>query len=161
MMLMHRRRESGRRPSGFCGSGSARLNSEERSRLKLLIEQVGSLMRNAAMRPHNRAAAKLDLDERIYAVLLRTEELATEPMRQPNILFISDQPPKGSARRIDIGALTARERQVAEAMATGFSRPEIARQLGLSHHTVVSMAKRIYQKFAIRRRAELARIVLR
>jgi DNA-binding CsgD family transcriptional regulator len=53
-------------------------------------------------------------------------------------------------------ALSPRERQVALALAHGDSRPEIARRLGLSPHTVATVSKRIYAKLGVRRRAELA-----
>ena len=42
------------------------------------------------------------------------------------------------------------------ALAHGSSRPEIARRLGLSPHTVATISKRIYAKLGVRRRAELA-----
>lgn len=161
LMLAHKPTQRGRRPRGFCGSGSARLNADERGRLGLLIQQIGNLMRNAAMRQAD-GPRGADEDSRIYAVLLRTEELATEPPRQPNILFVAEGPDRAaSPRGIDRGLLSPRERQIAEALAAGSSRPEIARQLGLSPHTVVTLSKRIYRKLAIRRRAELARIINR
>jgi DNA-binding CsgD family transcriptional regulator len=57
-------------------------------------------------------------------------------------------------RRLD--RLTPREKQVAVALAQGMSRPEVAKQLGVSVNTVASMGKRVYAKLGVSRRAELA-----
>lgn len=51
--------------------------------------------------------------------------------------------------------LSARERQVAMQLARGMSRPEVARELGVSVNTVATISKRIYAKLGVRRRAEL------
>ncbi len=51
--------------------------------------------------------------------------------------------------------LSARERQVAIQLARGMSRPEVARELGVSVNTVATISKRIYAKLGVRRRAEL------
>ncbi len=50
--------------------------------------------------------------------------------------------------------LTARERDVLQLIAKGYSRPEAAEILGLSVHTVASYTKVIYQKLNVSRRAE-------
>jgi DNA-binding NarL/FixJ family response regulator len=87
-------------------------------------------------------------------------DLASEPLPQPNIKFIrggTHQPSTGT-----VGArngLAPRERQVAEAMAAGLSRPEIAKQLGLSPNTVVTVSGRVYRKLGVRNRAELVRAI--
>lgn len=51
--------------------------------------------------------------------------------------------------------LSTRERQVAIQLARGMSRPEVARELGVSVNTVATISKRIYAKLGVRRRAEL------
>jgi DNA-binding NarL/FixJ family response regulator len=58
-----------------------------------------------------------------------------------------------SARRL----LSPREHEVAELLEGGMSRPQIARQLGLSAHTVASISKAIYRKLGITSRAQLTR----
>jgi len=81
---------------------------------------------------------------------------------------LNGQPPlsPGVARRIlthfsqrnqeskSTEALTNREKEVLQLMAKGFSRPEVARILGLTPNTVASYTKVIYQKLNISRRAE-------
>lgn len=50
--------------------------------------------------------------------------------------------------------LTARERDVLQLLAKGYSRPEAAEILGLTPNTVASYTKVIYQKLDVTRRAE-------
>jgi LuxR family maltose regulon positive regulatory protein len=50
--------------------------------------------------------------------------------------------------------LTARELEVATSIASGKSRPETAKALGVSANTVASATKRIYAKLGVRNRAE-------
>ncbi len=78
------------------------------------------------------------------------------------------QPPlsPGVARRIlehfslhkqqskDSEALTPRENDVLQLIAKGFSRPEVAKLLGLTTNTVASYTKVIYQKLNVSSRAE-------
>lgn len=52
--------------------------------------------------------------------------------------------------------LSPRELEVARALDTGKSRPQIARELGLSQHTVGTLSKRIYRKLGVHNRAELS-----
>lgn len=52
--------------------------------------------------------------------------------------------------------LAPRQQQVAIALAHGSSRPQIARRLGLSVHTVAAISRRIYAKLGVSNRAELA-----
>ncbi len=57
--------------------------------------------------------------------------------------------------------LSPREREVALMLASGRSRPEIARELGVTTNTVATIGKRIYAKLGVRRRAELSNRVRR
>lgn len=57
------------------------------------------------------------------------------------------------------GALSERERQVAEAAATGKTNKEIAADLFLSHRTVELHLGAAFRKLGIRRRTELAHVI--
>jgi DNA-binding CsgD family transcriptional regulator len=172
LMLKHHAPQGGVKPRGFCASGWAKMTMEERAKLSMLIDQIGSLMRNTARRKspvrgvgENRADQASPDDSRIYGVLLRVADLASEPPPQPNIKFFRGAPPHVASNSASAegpkarNGLAPRERQVAEAMAAGLSRPEIARQLGLSPNTVVTMSGRVYRKLGVRNRAELVRAI--
>lgn len=51
--------------------------------------------------------------------------------------------------------LSPRELEVARALDAGCMRPQIARELGLSEHTIVTLSKRIYRKLGVHNRSEL------
>lgn len=50
--------------------------------------------------------------------------------------------------------LSERETEVLRLIAKGYSRPEVAQLLGISHNTVSTHTKNIYQKLDVSRRAE-------
>jgi DNA-binding NarL/FixJ family response regulator len=52
------------------------------------------------------------------------------------------------------GALSAREEQVLQLITRGYSHDEVAAELGVSNHTVLTFVRRIYLKFGVRTRAE-------
>lgn len=93
-------------------------------------------------------------------MLLRLEDLDREPLPYPNVKFVrAEEGARPTPARGALNALSPRERQVAEALAAGMSRPEVARQLGLSPHTVITVAGRVYRKLAVHTRAELIRVM--
>ena len=53
-------------------------------------------------------------------------------------------------------ALNARETEILQRVAKGYTLPEIAEQLGLSRHTVADYVKQIYRKLNVSSRAEAA-----
>jgi DNA-binding NarL/FixJ family response regulator len=61
------------------------------------------------------------------------------------------------ARTTDGGPLTAREREIAELVASGRTNREIAEQLVLSTRTIEAHLRSIYAKLAVRSRVELTR----
>jgi len=97
-----------------------------------------------------------------YAVLFRLATLSRPALPEAGVVF--SRPPKGKLTTsqeasVARGRLSSREREVAELLAKGMSRPQVAMKLKLSPHTVVSMSQRIYRKLGIRSRAELAKVV--
>ncbi|MDQ6997173.1 MAG: response regulator transcription factor [Mariprofundus sp.] len=59
------------------------------------------------------------------------------------------------ARRLDAGIhLTQKEDEVLQLLSKGYNHPETAELLHISYHTLVSHVKHIYQKLAVRSRAE-------
>ena len=53
-------------------------------------------------------------------------------------------------------SLAPREREIALALADGLTRKHVAEQLGLSVHTVATIARRVYRKLGVTSQAELA-----
>lgn len=70
--------------------------------------------------------------------------------------FIAALRPRLPAARADLtGPLSAREREVARAVAAGGSNKEVARQLGISERTVKAHLGSIFEKLAVRDRLHL------
>jgi DNA-binding CsgD family transcriptional regulator len=92
----------------------------------------------------------------------RIQPLAEPQLPQPEIVIRPrNQTPsdgvassKGPWKR-----LSPREREIALALASGSTQPEIAHRIGVSPHTVATFAKRIHAKLGIRRRAELVNVL--
>ena len=67
----------------------------------------------------------------------------------------SQQPDSKTSRsNSEDGGLSERETEVLRLIAKGYSRPEVAQLLGISHNTVSTYTKTIYQKLDVSRRAE-------
>lgn len=92
----------------------------------------------------------------------RIQPLVELQMPQPEILI---QPRNQASPDAPTGGktlwkrLSPREREIALALASGSTQPEIARRIGVSPHTVATFAKRIHAKLGIRRRAELVNVL--
>jgi len=92
----------------------------------------------------------------------RIQPLAESQMPQPEIVI---RPRNQASADASIGSkdlwkrLSPREREIALALASGSTQPEIARRIGVSPHTVATFAKRIHTKLGIRRRAELVNVL--
>ena len=83
-----------------------------------------------------------------------------EPPLSPSVArrllrFLADGVQVASVRHEDVG-LNARETEILQRVAKGFTLPEIAAQLGLSRHTVADYVKQIYRKLNVSSRAEAA-----
>lgn len=148
------------------GFGHARLTAAEWSRIRSLVQTICDIVQAAAGRESPSGRRELGPGAEIspealaaYGLLVRVEPLADLPARHPTITLAGagDVPDPGSNGRL---ALSPRERQVAEALAIGMSRPEVAMRLGVSANTVATLSRRIYAKLGIRSRAELARTLV-
>jgi len=97
-----------------------------------------------------------------YALLFQLMPVTEVPLPRATVLLAKQPAHRRSRLQANAqmrASLSERERQVAEALADGLSRPAVARRLGLSPYTVVTLSQRIYAKFGIRSRAELARVM--
>jgi DNA-binding CsgD family transcriptional regulator len=69
--------------------------------------------------------------------------------------------PTASTQSADLPALTARENEVAWLVARGMTNQQVANELGISPHTVNFHLRRIFRKFSISSRAQLAYLLTR
>lgn len=84
-----------------------------------------------------------------------------ESLMQRLLLGTARLPPVAPApvEREWAAPLTERERQVAQAVASGASNKEIARQLGITERTVKAHTGAIFEKLAVRDRLQLSLLV--
>jgi len=94
-----------------------------------------------------------------YVVHFRVEPLSAPALPLAPVRFVLDgaEPPahEPAAERPANGKLSAREHQVATALARGLTIEEVAKEMGLARSTVSTMTKRLYRKLGVRRRAEM------
>lgn len=100
-------------------------------------------------------AGGLWIGETLMQRLLASTRAAIAKIPVENLLL--DEANRVSAARLS--SLTARELEVAHAVANGFSNKEIARQLGITERTVKAHIGSIFQKIKARDRLHLALIV--
>jgi len=93
-----------------------------------------------------------------HYVTVRVQPIARGTLPQPDLTVA----PRGQVPPAELpepgarwGALSPREREVAIALVSGATLPEIARKLGRSQHTVSELTRRLYRKLGVRRRAQL------
>lgn len=95
-----------------------------------------------------------------HAIRIDVEPLAGPVLPQPAIQVVPRAAVAQHAATAGPGsnghALSPRERDVADAMARGMTRPQIASLLGVSVNTVGTLSLRIYRKLGVRTRLELA-----
>lgn len=150
---------------GF-GMDWAYLNDEEGRRITVLVREIFGIVMAAKDRlsqvPGDDAAPQPNVGSSPYALLFQLAPVTAPALPMASVMF-SRQPSERAGRLREESAkraeLSPREREVAEALVTGMSRPEVARKLGVSRFTVVSLTQRIYSKLKVRSRAELARVM--
>lgn len=135
------------------------LSDSEATELRRRMQEVFGFLRMLQDK-HVGPRARPSTDCNHYACF-RIQPLAEPQMPQPEIVMR----PRNQATGLPSGnkgpwqRLSPREREIAMALATGSTQPEIARRLGVSPHTVATFAKRIHTKLGIRRRAELVNVL--
>jgi DNA-binding CsgD family transcriptional regulator/predicted transcriptional regulator len=152
-----------RRPIGTTGPNTwnfhhcspLTLDAEDLTELKRRIARVEEFVRllgdkHAGKRASGPARCN-------HGLVIRIEPLAEHVLPQPHVEFVSTTTvrERGSIPGVAHESLTARERQVAQALRDGNSRAEVAQRLGITEHTVGTLCKRLYRKLGIRRAAQL------
>ncbi|MFM1830222.1 MAG: hypothetical protein RLZZ558_562 [Planctomycetota bacterium] len=98
-----------------------------------------------------------------HAICIRIEPLQGPVLAQPEISMVPQehvsQAIHAGQRTSGLGTLAPREQEVARAMAAGHPRKRIATHLGISLHTVGTMAKRIFRKLGVHSHAELVAVL--
>lgn len=135
-----------------------RLGSE--SGLRLLSEAAGTLPAVVVLSAYDYpqyAEAALDLGAAGYVVKTAPLGELTETIRRAAAGGVSfSVRPRTGARR-----LSPRERQVVELVVDGRSNDEVGAQLGIGIKTVETHLKRIFERFDLRSRTELAARAIR
>jgi DNA-binding CsgD family transcriptional regulator len=96
-----------------------------------------------------------------YRFELQLQPLATRVLPQPVVVMRArERDLNRGAERLDaMSRLSARERQVAQAIVRGFTRADTAAQLGIKPGSVATLTKRIYRKLGICNRMQLSRCI--
>lgn len=99
------------------------------------------------------------------AVSILLEPLAGDLLPLPDVWMTPRSKlagaPTGEAERSGITRLSPREREVALALAEGLTRAHVAERMGVSVHTVSTLARRVYRKLGVTSQAALAARIAR
>ena len=128
-------------------------HSELRRRLQSLIEYIDLL---GERRPGNGETPNLSN----YGISLRVDPLPRAALPLPRLRFMQADETKARQAAATNGrderpALSSREREVALGLVRGLTRPQVAKELGISVATVATLTKRLHTKLGVHRRAEL------
>lgn len=154
------RRESDRR---FFGMEWAYLGPEDKLRVSALVRELCAVFMAAKERhaaSHPDGSPPSDPAHEPYGFLLRLLPVTEPEPPMPSIVFRrlpAEQEAVRQREGADRSSLSPREREIALALARGESRPAVAKRLGLSPYTVVSLSRRVYGKLGVRSRAQLVR----
>jgi DNA-binding CsgD family transcriptional regulator len=141
--------------------GTARVGVDDLRELARRVRAVTSFVELLSERRATEAEDPLTASTPNHAISIRIEPLRGPVMSQPTIDMIPlGQVEQAAKTHQQVHArLSDRERQVAEALAQGLSRQDIARTLGVTLNTVGTLARRLYRKIGVRSRAQLAALV--
>lgn len=121
--------------------------------VRACLDRFDACLENAADISARTQGAAADRRPR-YRVHMAVEPTEFRAPALPVVLLMERQ--EASRRPAPAASLSGRERQVAEALASGRTKKEAATAMGLSFATVNTLAVRAYRKLGIRRRAQLA-----
>ena len=130
--------------------------------LQQAVDAITELEREAlarSRRDEKNGSVAAEPDESSQAYILAVNFVAVDAgvLPLPKLAFMeSEMALRRSASRATSpkSLLTAREIEIATRLASGKSRPETAKALGVSANTIASATKRIYAKLGVRNRVE-------
>lgn len=143
----------------------AAMTAAEQRELRTRIRAVESYVAALEKRSHRTGSqGRATTSERtnLHAVTVEVSPLTSPLPLMPLVHFLAlgtpgdRQAPKSSGR----ASLSPRESEIARLLADGLSRPQIAKTLKISPHTVCALSTRVYRKLGVRTRAHLARAML-
>jgi DNA-binding CsgD family transcriptional regulator len=144
-----------------CMKHFTREDLAELRRLMLPVVEFLSTPRPAPKRSPKSGRAKAPAP--VYcnqAVSVRLEPLAGELLPLPDVWMTPRSKlagaPTGEADKSGVPTLAPREREVALALAEGLTRAHVAERMGVSVHTVSTLARRAYRKLGVTSQAALA-----
>jgi DNA-binding CsgD family transcriptional regulator len=137
--------------------------TELRARIRRVESYVAALeRRGGAGDARAGASGGASEESRLHAVTMHVVPLSAPLAPRPPVHFLALETP--GDRRVadskDLQSLSPRESEVARLLAEGMSRPQIAKALRLSVHTVETQSKQVYRKLGVRSRAQLARAIM-
>lgn len=136
------------------------LNSEEIAKVMAAAHAIEEALDSARAREEaTRHSEESPAAELPYHLCLEFRPLRRRELPIPAFaLWDKEYIPKRveDLERSPTSRLTAKELAVAKRLASGESRPTIARELGLSPNTISATSKRIYAKLGVHSRAEFA-----
>jgi DNA-binding CsgD family transcriptional regulator len=150
----------------FFSTNTAFMTRVEQFELRARIRRVESFMAALEKRSHSGGPAAEGRGgaekSTLHAVTLEVVPLDSPLSPQPLVHFLARGTPgdRQVAKSTDRALLSPRETEVARLLAEGLSRPQIAKTLRLSLHTVCTQSAAIYRKLGVRTRAHLARAIL-
>lgn len=139
----------------FASSGTCFMTVEDLREFARRVRAVTEFVTLVSQRrTHKSTAGTLDAPAPNHAILIRIEPLHGRLLPTPDISFEPADRAKAHHAKMAVD-LSPRERQVADALVGGLSRPKIAAHLGISSNTASTLAKRVYRKLGVRSRFEL------
>jgi DNA-binding CsgD family transcriptional regulator len=144
-----------------CMKHFTREDLAELRRLMLPVVEFLSTARPAPKRSPKNGRAKAPAP--VYcnqAVSVRLEPLSGDLLPLPDVWMTPRSKlagaPTGEADKSGVPTLAPREREVALALAEGLTRAHVAERMGVSVHTVSTLARRAYRKLGVTSQAALA-----